>query len=67
MVDNSSEPRLNSVSFMCFHYSGMFVRDPNLRYVGVIVEDCIQDPDKLSYNRLLKMVGKHKNVCKIYY
>ena len=48
MVDDSSEPRLNSVSFMCFHHSGMFVRDLDLRYVGGIVEERIQDPDKLT-------------------
>ena len=66
-MDDNSEPRLNSASFMCFHHSGMFVRDPDLRYVGRIVEEQIQNPNKLSYNRLLKMVEKYKSVCKIYY
>ena len=67
MVIDNSKPKLSSIIFMCFHHSGMFVRDLDLRYVGGIVEECIQDPDKLSYNRLLKMVGKYKSVCKIHY
>ena len=62
MMDDSSEPRLNSASFMCFHHNEMFVRDPDLRYVGGIVEERIQDLDKLSYNKLLKMVEKDKSV-----
>ena len=66
-MDDNSEPRLNSASFMCFHHNEMFIRDPDLRYVGRIVEEQIQNPNKLSYNRLLKIVEKYKSVCKIYY